>query len=297
MIAGIETGGTKIFCAIAAPDDLANVVDSVRIETGEPTETLAQIRSFLERNHAKSPLEAIGVASFGPLETDRSAKNFGSISTTPKPGWANVDLHSITAGIASAQTGGSENGVPIDFVTDVSGSLLGEKAFGAAQGLTNVAYVTVGTGVGVGLMVEGNLVTGHGTPELGHILVRRHPRDTFAGRCPFHSDCLEGLACGPAISERWGGPAEGEAVEILAYYVAQLLVTISLSVAPQRIVVGGGVAKTAGLMDAVRAQYRDLVAGYLGDQDLESFIVPPALGDDAGVIGALVLARGLVEGN
>lgn len=291
MLAAVETGGTKIFCAVSERDDPHTIVDSVRIPTETPETTLAAINAFLRAHHEGEGIEAVGVASFGPLETTPGTPHYGWITTTPKAGWLNTDLHLALAGL---------DDVPVDFVTDVTGSLLGERALGAASLLDNVAYATVGTGVGVGVMVEGRIVTGHGTPELGHILVRRHPQDDFAGICSYHGDCLEGLAAGPAIAARWGRTAQGAEVAIVASYIAQLVVTITLAIAPARIVIGGGVAKTEGLLDEVRTQAASLTAGYLGAghpiQDPESgFIVPPALGDLAGVHGALALAASLLE--
>lgn len=290
MLAAVETGGTKIFCAVSRRDDPHTLVDSIRIPTQQPEVTLAAINEFLLKHHSSEGLDAVGVASFGPLDTSPGSSTYGYITTTPKAGWLNIDLHRALDGLGK---------VPVGFVTDVTGSLLGERALGAATGLDTVAYATVGTGVGVGVMVQGQVVSGHGTPELGHILVRRHPQDTFAGLCSYHGDCLEGLASGPAIQARWGRPAEGTEREIIAYYVAQLVVAVTLAIAPARIVIGGGVAKTTGLLDAVREQAGTLMAGYVGAshpiQDPASdYIVWPDLGDLAGVHGALVLAESLL---
>lgn len=290
MLAAVETGGTKIFCAVSRRDDPHTLVDSVRIPTEAPEPTLTAINDFLRKHHEAEGIESVGVASFGPLETTPDSSRYGWITTTPKAGWLNTDLHRVLDGLGD---------VPVDFVTDVTGSLLGERARGAAAGLDNVAYATVGTGVGVGVMVGGVAVTGHGTPELGHILVRRHPQDTFAGICSYHGDCLEGLAAGPAVQARWGRPAEGTERDIIASYIAQLVVTITLAIAPSRIVIGGGVAKTEGLLDAVRVQAGEKMAGYVGaDHPIQNpaseYIVPPALGDYAGVHGAIVLAESLL---
>ncbi|MCF2707263.1 ROK family protein [Arcanobacterium haemolyticum] len=287
MLAGIETGGTKIFCGVAEAEDPTTIVDKVRIPTTSPDEALSAVRDFLDEHCGAAGPEAIGVASFGPLDTNPTSSTYGFITSTPKPGWAQTDLHNLIP-----LTGFNS---PISFITDVSGSLLGEREAGAARGLENVAYATVGTGIGVGILSGGTLVTGHGTPELGHILVRRHPDDSFDGMCPYHGDCLEGLACGPAIEARWGAPAEGKNLEIVSYYVAQLLLTITLSVAPERIVIGGGVMKTPGMMESARATYSKLVADYLPPVDLDSYIVPPALGDFSGLTGALVLAKSLIS--
>lgn len=291
MIAAVETGGTKIFCAVAHRDRPHEIIDSTRIATTTPDESLAAVSAFLRGHHERERIDAVGVASFGPLETDPASAQYGWITTTPKAGWLNTDLHRVLDGLDDPA---------VEFVTDVTGSLLGERARGSATGLENVAYATVGTGVGVGVLVEGRVVTGHGTPELGHILVRRHPSDDFAGVCRYHGDCLEGLASGPAIQARWGRPAEGKEREVIAYYIAQLAVAITLAIAPGRVVIGGGVAKTEGLLDLVRLSAASLMAGYLGEghpiQDPNgSYIVWPELGDFAGIHGALELADSLLS--
>lgn len=292
MLAAIETGGTKVFCAVSERDDPHTLVDRVKIPTTTPEETLAKINVFLRKHALERGLDAIGVASFGPVDTDPESERYGWVLTSPKPGWQDIDLHEAFDGVPEC---------PTAFVTDVSGSLLGERALGAATGLDDVCYATVGTGVGVGIMVGGRLVTGHGTPELGHMPVRRHPDDDFPGRCPYHGDCLEGLAAGPAVQARWGRPAVGAEVDMIGSYVAQLAVVATLAVAPRRIVIGGGVAKTAGLLGSARRQAAVLMGGYLGAnhpiQDPDSgFIVPPGLGDMAGIQGGLALASALLEG-
>ncbi len=292
MIAGIETGGTKFFCAVAESADPTTFIDRVRIPTTAPQETLGAVREFLEKHFSEVAPEAIGVASFGPIDTNPASPTYGYITATPKPGWSHTDLRALVPLLGFDS--------PIAFISDVSGSLLGERTSGAAVGMNDIAYATVGTGIGVGVLVGGSLVTGHGTPELGHILVRRHPKDTFEGICPFHGDCLEGLACGPAIKARWGHSAQGEEVEIIGYYVAQLLLTIILAVAPARIVIGGGVMKTPGLMDSAKRQLSELIAGYLGGdhpatRSADTYITAPQLGDFSGLTGSLVLANSLLR--
>ena len=291
MIAGIETGGTKVLCAVADPQDPTILVDQVRINTSSPVETLAAARSFLAPYAVAGKFEAIGFASFGPVEVDPSSPRFGWVTSTPKPGWRNTDL------IAALNLA---PGTPVRLVTDVTGAALGEHRYGAGRGVDDVAYVTVGTGVGVGIVVNGAPFTLRSHPELGHLVIRRHPQDKFAGLCPFHGDCLEGLTSGPAVAARWGGqgPELGEqrqnAIELSSYYIAQLLATITYAAAPQRIVVGGGVLKTPGLLDAVREQLSLLVGGALADHPLmdtgSGYVVLPELGDLSGVMGALTLA-------
>jgi fructokinase len=289
MIAAIETGGTKVFCAVAETHNPHELVDTVRIPTTTPDETLGEIARFVDRHHSAGGIDAVGVASFGPIDVNPASPHYGWITATPKIGWVDTDLHRALSGL---------NGVPVGFATDVSGSVLGEGALGAGTGLGTLAYITVGTGIGVGQIINGTLIGGLGTPEMGHVLIRRHPDDDFPGNCPYHRDCLEGLAAGPSIQARWGGPASGAAIGILAWYIAQLCVDIILTTSPERIVLGGGVSKTPGLIEAVRAQTRDLLNGYLPGHpitDVDSgFIVPPALGDMAGIHGALEIARTLL---
>ncbi|MFJ6000707.1 ROK family protein [Arthrobacter sp. NPDC092385] len=292
MIAGIETGGTKVICAVADPRDPGTLVDRVRIDTTTPERTLGDIRNFLAPYAATGGFDAVGIASFGPVEVDSASPRYGWITSTPKPGWRNTDL---VSGLGLAE------GTPVRLVTDVTGAALGEHRFGAGRGVDDLAYVTVGTGIGAGIVVNGAPFTLRSHPELGHLVIRRHPDDSFAGVCPFHGDCLEGLASGPSVEARWGrpgtdlGPLRGGAVELSAYYIAQLLATVTYAAAPQRIVVGGGVLKTPGLLDAVRQQLALLVGGALAGHPLmdtgSGYVVRPELGDESGVRGALSLAR------
>lgn len=295
MIAGIETGGTKVLCALAEPADPGAVVRAVRIDTTTPAETLGRVRAFLAE-HAAGGLEAVGLAAFGPVEVDRRSPRYGTVGATPKPGWRGTDL---LAGLGL-------RGTPAAVVTDVTGAAVGEHRHGAGRGVRGLAYVTVGTGVGAGFLVDGRPLSDRAHPEAGHLLVRRHPDDPYPGSCPFHGDCLEGLAAGPAVAARWGRPAwdlgadRARAVELGAWYVAQLLAAVTLTVAPERIVLGGGVARTPGLLEAVRPRLAQLVAGALGEHPCmdpgSGYVVPPGLGEDSGVRGALALAQDLVRG-
>lgn len=283
LIAAVETGGTKTMCAVAEVGSAHQLLTETRIPTTNPATTLGAVREFLI---AHGPLARLAVASFGPLDTDPQSPRYGWITTTPKPGWANTDVAGALAGLVDEQ---------IPFVTDVTGSLLGEQAIGALRGCADAAYITVGTGVGVGLMVRGKLVTGRASPEMGHIAVRRHRGDDYRGNCRFHGDCLEGLTCGPAVEARWGGPATGEQVDIIASYIAELCATLAMTTAPQRIVIGGGVSKTAGLMAAVRRLAAEQVNGYLGanhpiQHPASGYLVNPQLGDYSALHGALAMA-------
>jgi fructokinase len=289
VFGGIETGGSKWECAVGTgPDDLTA---TETIPTTSPDETLGRAAAFFER---EGPVDAIGIGSFGPIDQDRSSPTWGYITTTPKPGWADTDV---------AQQLGRRLGVPIAFDTDVNAAALGEYRWGAAQGLETVCYITVGTGIGGGVVLAGRPLHGLLHPEFGHLRVP-HDRDAdpFDGVCPFHGDCWEGLAAGPAIAARWGKPAEElddvDAVwQLEARYLALGLVSVISIISPERIVIGGGVMNASKLFSIVRDEVAGLVNGYppvpalgLGIAD---YIVRPALGRRAGVLGAIALASEL----
>jgi len=282
VLIGIEAGGTKFVCgAGTGPADV--VVET--FPTTQPVQTLARAHRFISGH---GPPEALGIASFGPVDLDPTSGRYGSITTTPKVGWEGIDLvGSLTEGW----------GGPVGFDTDVNGAAVGEGRWGAARGLTDYVYVTVGTGVGGGAVVGGEVVHGRMHPEMGHLLVPRAPGDHYSGSCPFHGGCVEGMASGPAIAARWGTPATDlgvntqEAVRIVAHYLGAMLVDLTLVLSPQRIVLGGGVAKLTGLLDAVRRQLRDQLRGYVDVGDPAEYLVAPALGDRSGVLGAIALAE------
>ncbi len=236
-------------------------------------------------------VEAIGLGAFGPIDPVLGSPTYGYITTTPKPHWGQYNLVGTVA---------EHFNVPIGFDTDVNGAALGEYKWGAAQGLDSCLYITVGTGIGAGAVVGGKLVHGLSHPEMGHILVRRHPEDTYEGFCPYHGDCLEGLAAGPAIGKRWGVPAgelpiDHPAWEMEAHYLAHALMNYVLILSPQKIVMGGGVMKQSQLFPLIRTKLQELLQGYVQhpalNKDIESYVVPPQLGDNAGLTGALGLAK------
>jgi fructokinase len=279
---GVEAGGTKWVCAIGAgPDDL-HALET--FPTMNPAETLARAAEFFTQNGGVS---AVGVGSFGPIDL-----HAGRITTTPKPGWAETDVVSVLRDAL---------GVPVAFDTDVNAAALGEGRWGAAVGLDTFCYFTVGTGIGGGVMAGGRLVHGLIHPEVGHMLIPHdRDRDPFAGSCPFHGDCFEGLAAGGAIERRWGKPGEelgdrSEVWELEAEYLALGVVNVICVVSPQRVILGGGVMKQPSLLPLVRARVRELLAGYIVAPELadgvDDYIVGPALGDRAGVLGAIELAR------
>ena len=283
---GIEAGGTKFVLATGTADGALLARHSIATRT--PGETLAEAHDWFAGH---GPIAALGIASFGPVELGRSSPRYGRITDTPKPGWSDCDLVGYFA---------SQMGVPVGFDTDVNGAALAEYRLGAGQGMDGVAYVTVGTGIGGGIVVNGEIIHGAGHPEIGHAFPRRGEDDRdFAGNCPFHGDCYEGLANGPAILARWGQtlsdlPADHEAHELVAGYLAQLCHTLFAMVAVERVVLGGGVLKTPGLLKRVAERTTEFGAAYLPGRDRQR-VVAPGLGDNAGITGALMLAVAAAE--
>jgi len=296
LLGGVELGGTKCVCLIGTgPDDIRA---QVSVPTGsDPTATLDRIEEVLRNGMAlHGPIRALGIASFGPVDLARSSPTYGCITATVKPGWSHTSI--------ASRLGHAFN-VPVGFDTDVDGAALAEGRWGAAKNLLDYAYVTVGTGVGVGLVVNGRLAHGFGHPELGHIRIARRSGDSWPGACAFHGDCVEGLASGVAIAARTGMaadsiPADSPVWELVAHALSQLLHTLVLTTAPRRILVGGGVvAARSALLEQVRQQLRISLAAYL-DLDrltggLDRYIVPPGLGLLAGPLGALALALAATE--
>ncbi|MFJ5964576.1 ROK family protein [Bacillus sp. NPDC093026] len=276
----IEAGGTKFCCAIG--NEHGEIVEELTIPTEHPEKTLRQLIPFFQTY----PIEALGVGSFGPICVKEGDSSYGYIMNTPKIEWKHYPL------IPELE---KQLGVPISFTTDVNAAALGELTKGAAQGLTSCIYITVGTGIGAGSIVKGDLLHGHSHPEMGHILVRHHASDSFAGVCPAHGSCLEGLASGPAIEKRWGKPAkelgEQEAVWALeADYLAQALMQYTLILSPERIIMGGGVMKQQQLFPLIREKLAFYLNDYVDLPPLDTYIVSPGLGDKAGLTGALLLA-------
>ena len=290
MLGGIEAGGTKIVCAVGSSSD--HILASHAVSTADPATSFQQVRAFFDKAQAShGRLGAIGVAAFGPVDIDPGSPTYGTVQRTPKPGWAG----------ASWVDGLSRLGCPVTVDTDVNGAALGEWRHGAGKGHSTLAYVTVGTGIGAGVLKNGRSLSGAGHFEMGHIYPPHdYETDPFPGRCPFHKDCLEGLASGPAIMDRWGltlseMPAGHPAFALQAGYLAHLAATIILTHMPDRIIFGGSVMKAPGLMERLRAATRILLAGYFScgpaGGDLTDYLVPPALGDHSGVTGALAMAE------
>jgi fructokinase len=288
-IVGIELGGTKIICTLARGHD--DVVETRRLPTRDPASTLAGIEDALDGWMRTHDVRALGIGSFGPIELNRASADFGHIGKTTKPGWHGADV---------VQRLTRRYDVPTIADTDVNAAALAEGRWGAAQGLSSWTYVTVGTGVGAGIVVGGRTVHGLGHPEAGHMLVRREPGDDWEGACPFHGDCVEGLVSGPAIERRTG--MSGDAVaddhpvwEAVADVLATMMHNMLLTVVPERILLGGGVpSRRPFLIPMIRSRLEPRMGGYAGADaiaaQLETLLVPPGLGDAAGPLGSLALA-------
>ena len=290
LIGAIEAGGTKFVAAVARRD--GTIVAETRIPTETPATCFPALGTFF-RDAAKGhgTIAAFGIASFGPIDIDPASPAYGTFTTTPKPGWSGARFQDVLG----------QFGVPIVVDTDVNGAALGEWESGAGRGCTTLAYTTIGTGVGCGVLRGGKSLMGFSHYEGGHIGVAHdHAADPYAGFCPFHGDCLEGLAAGPAIKARWGQSLSDlgsppDKLALIADYVAQLAVNLVLLHMPDRLVFGGGVMKTPGLVEALRAATEKRLAGYIKapqlDPGLVKYIVTPGLGDEAGIAGAIALGR------
>lgn len=286
ILGALEAGGTKMVCAIG--NEKGDITEQISVPTETPEITVPKLLSFFRGKG----IEALGIGCFGPIDVNRDSETYGYITTTPKLAWQNYDM---------AGTFRKELGVPVGFDTDVNGSVLGEYTWGAGKGLKSCIYITIGTGVGVGVIADGQLLHGMLHPEGGHILLSRAADDDYKGFCPFHKNCFEGLAAGPAIEGRWGKKAvelagESRVWELEAEYIAQALVDYTCILSPQRIILGGGVMHQTQLMPMIRSRFAELMNGYLKTkelEDLDSFIVLQSLDDKQGIMGALRL--GMME--
>ena len=288
MFGGIEAGGTKFVCGVGTgPDDL----EISSFPTTTPEETVAKALEFFSRSARR--VQAIGIGSFGPVDLNRDSPAYGFITSTPKRGWANYDLR------GAVERGSS---VPVAFDTDVNAAVLGEARWGAARGLSDAVYLTIGTGIGGGVLAHGRVIHGLVHPEIGHLRIPHDlTRDPFRGSCPYHGDCLEGLAAGPALQARWGVtgdklPESHEAWGLQARYIALGLANLMVTLSPQRFLLGGGVMQTPHLFPVIRREFAQILNGYVRHDSvldgLDSFIAPPQLQNRAGVLGTLVLAEG-----
>jgi len=281
MIAGIELGGTKTVVALAAAD--GSVKEECRFPTALPDETLAYAIDWLKE---RGTPEAIGIGAFGPIGIVPGRANYGQVLATPKPGWEGFSI------IGALSAAFPEARLTLD--TDVNAAALAEARHGAAKGLDDVVYITIGTGIGGGILAGGRLVHGALHPEFGHLKVPRMPGDDFPGVCPFHADCLEGLASGPSIGQRWGKPAhelpaDHPAWDMQAWYLAHGVLSLLAIVSPSRIIVGGGVSQAEGLHDKINARLEEIAAGYFPAIQSKPYVVPPAFEQEAGIRGAFLL--------
>ena len=283
LYGALEAGGTKMVCAIGTEE--GNILDKIQIPTTTPDETIPAIMDYFR----DKDIRALGIACFGPVDLNTSSDTYGYITNTPKPGWSNTDI----AGAFKRTLG-----IPVGFDTDVNGSLLGEITYGSSKGLENAVYITIGTGIGGGVMTNGRLLHGMVHPEIGHMMMHLHPDDTYKCRCPFHDHCLEGLACGLAIEERRGLkgkdiPDDDKVWEIEAYYLGQAIVNLIVTLSPERIILGGGIMHRTHLFDLIRRETEKQLNSYVKAaplNDLTTYIVPASLNDDQGILGCIKLA-------
>ncbi|KGE70796.1 ROK family protein [Spirochaeta lutea] len=290
LLAGIEAGGTKFVCAVGySPVD---ILKEIRFPTTTPEETMTRAYDFFkECQEEYGPIASLGIGSFGPVDLDRRSKTYGYITSTPKVRWAGTDIVGFFK---------SRMDVPIGFDTDTGAAALGEGRYGAGRGCDTFLYLTIGTGVGGGVVVDNKALHGLVHPEVGHIRLVPREDDTFQGTCPFHGTCLEGMAAGPAIQERWGKPGielpeDHPAWDLEAYYLAQGLAAMVLTLSPQRIIMGGGVMHQPQIFPALRRYLKEFLNGYVDRPEIteerEDYIVFPERENQAGITGALLLAQ------
>lgn len=282
LIGALEAGGTKMVCAVGTED--GTILEQQSIPTTTPEETIPRIVEYFKGKE----IAALGVAAFGPVDVIPESETYGYILDTPKLAWRHKDF---LGGLKK------ELNVPMGLDTDVNGSCLGEMTYGCAKGLDSVVYITIGTGVGVGVCINGKLLHGMLHPEGGHILLERHPRDPRGGICPYHPNCMEGFASGPSIEARWGKKAvelvdEPEVWELESYYIAQALADYIMMLSPQKIILGGGVMHQIQLFPLIRTKTLELINGYINTKelrDIDNYIVPASLKDDQGIMGCIKL--------
>ena len=289
-IGAIEAGGTKFVCGIGS--EHGEIEKRISFPTGKPEETLAQVIAFFKEEN----IEAMGIGTFGPINIDKDSEQYGFVTTTPKPGWSNYDFLGKMK---------QEFNIPFGWDTDVNAAALGEATWGAAKGLDSCVYYTIGTGVGVGVYAEGSLVHGLVHPEGGHVLTRRHPDDSFEGACPYHGDCLEGMAAGPALEKRWKVKGSELAVDhpawaIEAFYIGQAVSSTILLLSPKKVILGGGVMHQKQLLPLIHAEVQKNLNGYVNSaaiiSEIDQYIVSPGLGDNAGLCGSVALGLRALQG-
>jgi len=292
LYGGVEAGGTKFVCVVASGPN--RIVDEVRFPTTTPEETLRKTIQFFQPFISSGQISAIGVGCFGPLDLDRKSSTYGFITSTPKPHWSNVDV-----------CGTLQRALPVDiaFDLDVNAAAMGESLWGASQGLDPSLYLTIGTGIGGGYIKNGRPLIGMLHFEMGHVLIPHNRElDPFLGACPFHGDCFEGLASGPAIEKRLGikgalVPEENMFWDLETDYIASALMTFIVTLSPKKVILGGGVMQREFLFPKIRRRVRELLNGYVSSksilENINDYIVPPALGNQSGSLGAIALAMSL----
>lgn len=281
-IGALEGGGTKMVLAVCTEN--GEVLERVSLPTKTPEETIPPMIAYFQ----EKKIDALGIGFFGPLQLNRAAENYGCLTSTPKPGWS---------GCPVKRPFEEALGIPVGIDTDVNSSALGEAAWGASKGTQNSIYLTIGTGIGVGVITNGKLLHGMQHPEGGHVMMRPHPGDSYPGRCPFHGTCLEGMASGPAIEARWGRKGielaeEKQVWELEAYYIAQGLVDMIFLYSPEKIILGGGVMHQTQLLGMIHEEVKKQLGGYLDTpelRDIENYIVLPKLEDNQGIMGCVKL--------
>ncbi|HBY70678.1 MAG TPA: fructokinase [Lachnospiraceae bacterium] len=284
LLGALEAGGTKMVLAVG--NENGEILDRISIPTETPVITVPKIIAYFKDKN----IEALGIGSFGPVDLDKESKTFGYITSTPKLAWANYDI------VGEIK---KELRVPVGFDTDVNAAALGEATWGSIKGLSSGIYITVGTGIGVGVYMNGSLLHGMLHPEAGHVLLSKHSSDTFEGVCPYHPNCMEGLASGPSIEKRWKEKAialadRKEVWELEAYYLAQGIANYILTLSPHKIVLGGGVMHQEQLFPLIRSQVVKLLNGYVKTAqiaDIDNYIVPASLNDNQGIMGCIQLAK------
>lgn len=282
MFGAIEAGGTKFVCAVG--DENLAIHERVSFPTTTPEETLKNVITFFKKYD--SALKGIGIGSFGPIDIKKESETYGYITTTPKEHWKSFNFLGKIKEIFN---------IPITWTTDVNAACYGEYSLGHAVGLSSVVYFTIGTGVGGGAIQDGHFIEGFNHPEMGHMLIRTNEKDSFSGSCPFHENCLEGLASGSAIAKRFGKsgakiPADNPFWSIEADYIAQCIYNTTLMFSPDKIILGGGVIKKEGLVEGINSRFHDLMNSYVNFPNSD-YISTPKLGDNAGIIGCLALAK------
>lgn len=281
MYGGIEAGGTKFICAVSDESDM--IIEKISIPTTTPEETLTKVFEFFDR----FKLKGMGIGSFGPVGINPHTDDYGFVLSTPKGGWTDYNFLGTVK---------DKYNIPIAWTTDVNAAAFGELKLGAAKGLSSCIYVTIGTGIGAGVVIDGHIFQGIAHPEMGHTFIKRYPDDSYRGSCPYHGDCFEGLAAGPSLEARTGIkgqdlPEDHPIWQLQSYYIAQALVNYTLTLAPERIILGGGVMNQNHLVHKIREQFKQQMAGYMKTPPLNEYIVCWGLPNESGILGSILLAK------